>query len=263
MKRTLRNVWSPERRNRRDVDVYLPAGYRGGTRRYPVVYMHDGQNLSDPTIAFAGRTWDLETTLERLAARGLEMIAVGVHHAGEARLAEYSPFPDRRHGGGAGDAYLAFLANTLKPKIDRLFRTRTAREETAILGSSMGGLISAYAFFRYPAIFGRAGVMSPSVWFGQARLLDYIAGAKAPRGRIYLDVGMEEGDGTLKDARRLARLLVRKGYRKDRRAVARRGSAAPPARRVGTLRYVEDPIGRHEEAAWAGRLEVALDYLLD
>jgi predicted alpha/beta superfamily hydrolase len=109
MKRTLKNVWSPQRRDRRDVDVYLPPSYRsGGSRRYPVVYMQDGQNLSDPATAFAG-TWDLESTLERLAARGLEIIVVGVHHGGEERLNEFSPFPDRRYGGGAGESYLSFL----------------------------------------------------------------------------------------------------------------------------------------------------------
>ena len=262
MKRTLRGVWSPQRRNRRDVDIYLPESYWSGTRRYPVVYMQDGQNLSDPSIAFGGRTWDLASTIERLAARGLELIVVGVHHGGEARLAEYSPFPDRRHGGGQGDAYLEFLVETLKPRIDRMYRTRTARDETAIVGSSMGGLISLYAFFKHPGVFGRAAAMSPSIWFGQGRLLEYIESARAPRGRLYVDVGVHEGAGTVRDARRLARLLVRKGYRKDRRTKPRGGSDVR-RRGAGTLRYVEDPIGRHEEPAWAGRLESALDFLLD
>ncbi|OLD21470.1 MAG: hypothetical protein AUJ01_02190 [Acidobacteria bacterium 13_1_40CM_3_65_5] len=201
MKRTLKNVWSPQRRNRHDVDVYLPASYRtAGHRRYPVVYMQDGQNLSDPATAFAG-TWDLEPALERLAARGLEIIVVGVHHAGEERLAEYSPFPDRRLGGGEGESYLEFLVDTLKPRVDRLFRTRTHCDDTVIFGSSMGALISLYAFFRYPSVFGRAGAMSPSVWFGQGAILDYIAAAKAPGGRVYLDVGTREGTGTVRNAR--------------------------------------------------------------
>jgi len=265
MKRTLENVWSPQRRNRRDVDVYVPGSYRtGGNRRYPVVYMQDGQNLSDPATAFAG-TWDLEAALERLAARGLEIIVVGAHHAGEERLEEYSPFPDRRLGGGEGESYLAFLVDTLKPRIDRLFRTRTNCDETAIFGSSMGALISLYAFFRHPSVFGRAGVMSPSVWFGQGAILDYIAAAKAPGGRVYLDVGMREGAGTLKHARQLARLLVRKGFRRDTRTErAASPTAERRARRAASLlRYVEDPGGGHQEAAWAHRLEGAFDFLLD
>jgi predicted alpha/beta superfamily hydrolase len=265
MKRTLKGVWSPQRHNRRDVDIYLPASYRTATtRRYPVVYMQDGQNLSDPATAFAG-TWDLEATLERLAARGLELIVVGVHHSGEDRLTEYSPFPDRKLGGGEGELYLSFLVHTLKPRIDRLFRTRTQCDETAIFGSSMGALISLYAYFRHPAVFGRAGVMSPSVWFGQGAILDYIGAANAPGGRIYLDVGGREGAGTLKHARQLARLLVRRGLRRDTRT--RRAAVPAQERRTrkprSLLRYVEDPNGAHQEAAWAYRLESALDFLFD
>lgn len=265
MKRTLKAVWSPQRRNRRDVDIYLPASYRGAvTRRYPVVYMQDGQNLSDPATAFAG-TWDLEAALERLAARGLELIVVGAHHAGEDRLTEYSPFPDRKLGGGEGELYLSFLVNTLKPRIDRLFRTRTDCDDTAIFGSSMGALISLYAYFRYPSVFGRAGVMSPSVWFGQGAILDYIGAATAPGGRVYLDVGGGEGGGTLKHSRQLARLLVRRGFRRDTRA---KRTPAPASERrarkpASLLRYIEDPGGGHQEAAWAYRLEGALDFLFD
>lgn len=246
IKRTLERVWSPQLRNRRNVDVYLPWSYPRG-RRYPVVYMHDGQNLSDPSTAFAG-TWELDATVARLAERGIEAIIVGVHNT-ERRLAEYSPFPDRRHGGGHADAYLEFIATTLKPRIDRLFRTRQGRDETITMGSSMGGLVSIYAYFRLPSVFGRAGVMSPAIWFGQHAVLDFIQNARTPRGRLYLDVGMQEGAGTLRDARRLGRLLVRKGFRRRSRTAA-------------ALRYVEDPYGRHQEAAWARRLEGALEFLL-
>lgn len=252
-KRTFTNVWSPQLRNRRDIDVYLPPSYSGGRERYPVVYMQDGQNLSDPQTAFAG-TWELDATLERLAERGIEPIVVGIHHGGSARLAEYSPFPDRCHGGGTGDAYLEFVVETVKPRVDRLFRTRALRESTAILGSSMGGLISLYAFFRFPSVFGAAGVMSPSLWFGHGAVIDFISEARAPRGRLYLDVGMQEGMGTLRDARRLARLLVRHGFERDKR----RGSSRAAQR----LRYVEDSEGRHGEWDWARRLEGALEFLV-
>ena len=275
MKRTLRNVWSPERSNRRDVHVYLPASYSAGRDRYPVVYMQDGQNLSDPETAFAG-TWELDTTLARLAERGIEAIVVGVDHAGDERLIEYSPYPDRRQGGGEADAYLEFLASTLKPRIDRLFRTRADRESTAIFGSSMGGLVSLYAYFRYPSIFGRAGAMSPSIWFGLSAVLDFIQEARTLGGRIYLDVGTSEGAGTLRDARKLGRLLVRKGFRRRRARSAslsaNRWSASlslrQPSGQAGerdkdsSLRYFEDRGGRHSEADWARRLEPALEFLL-
>jgi predicted alpha/beta superfamily hydrolase len=251
-KRTLERVWSPQLRNRRTVDVYLPWSYPSG-RRYPVVYMQDGQNLSDPSTAFSG-TWDLDATLDRLSASGREAIVVGVHHAGERRLAEYSPFPDRRHGGGEADGYLEFLTATLKPRIDRIFRTRRGRDETAIVGSSMGGLVSLYAYFRFPSVFGRAGVMSPSIWFGQGAILDFVRQARTPRGRVYVDVGAQEGAGAVRDTRRLGRLLVRKRFARHRGRASRAASQ---------LRYVEDPAGRHQEAAWARRLEGALAFLLE
>jgi predicted alpha/beta superfamily hydrolase len=265
-KRTLDRVWSPQLRNRRTVDVYLPWSYPSG-RRYPVVYMHDGQNLSDPATAFAG-TWELDAALERLFASGLDAIVVGIHNAGDRRLAEYSPFPDRRHGGGEADAYLEFVTATLKPRIDRLFRTRVDRAETATLGSSMGGLVSLYAYFRFPSIFGRAGAMSPSIWFGQGAILEFIDDARMQDGRLYVDVGLHEGAGTLRDARRLGQLLMRKGFARDRRrrrprppydGVDRRGLHRGKPR----LRYLEDPGGRHNEASWARRLEGALTFLLE
>ena len=130
----------------------------------------------------------------------------------------------------------------------------------------MGGLISLYAYFRYPSVFGRAGVMSPSIWFGQGAIVRFIEEARVPRGRIYLDVGTGEGAGTLRDVRRLGRVLVRKGFRRRRRpAFAAAGSASGERRSSpsSTLRYVEDVGGRHAEAAWAARLEAALAFLLE
>jgi predicted alpha/beta superfamily hydrolase len=260
-KRTLKNVWSPELRNRRDVDVYLPDSYASGIR-YPVVYLQDGQNLTDPATAFAG-TWDLVATIDRLSWRGIDAIYVGVHHAGRDRLAEYSPFPDPRHGGGRANAYLAFLIDTLKPRIDRVFHTRRDRDATTILGSSMGGLVSLYAYFREPSTFGRAGALSPAIWFGQHRVLDFIADARSPRGRVYVDVGTGEGAGTVRDTRRLGRLLVRKGFRRERRTSSPTARRPRPSDERALFRYVEDAGARHTEAAWASRLEGALAFLLE
>jgi predicted alpha/beta superfamily hydrolase len=259
-KRTLKHVWAPQLRNRRDVDVYLPASYASGVP-YPVVYLHDGQNLSDPSTAFAG-TWDLLGTIDRLSWRGLDAIYVGIHNAGTERLAEYSPFPDPRHGGGRADAYLAFLIETLKPRIDRSFNTQRDRDATTILGSSMGGLVSLYAYFRAPSVFGSAGAMSPAIWFGQHKILDFIAEARPPHGRLYVDVGTGEGAGTVRDARRLGRLLVRRGFRRERRAQSRSARRTRGVDRP-SLRYLEDAGARHTEAAWAWRLEGALTFLLE
>jgi predicted alpha/beta superfamily hydrolase len=245
VRRVLPAVWSPQRNSHRDIDVFLPASYRRSRRRYPVVYMQDGQNLADPHRAFGGNTWELPRAMSMLEARGIEAILVGVPNMGEERLREYSPFFDMRHGGGDGDAYLAYLERTVKPLVDRRFRTRPEREATGIFGSSMGALISLYGFFRAPETFGYVGAMSPSLWFASRAILAYIENDGAPPGRLYLDAGTEEGAGTLRDARHLARILERKGYQDD---IA--------------LRFVEIEGGQHAEGHWARRLVPALEFLL-
>jgi predicted alpha/beta superfamily hydrolase len=236
-------LWSPQLRNHRAVDVYLPDSYGDGRRRYPTVYMQDGQNLSDPSIAFAGNTWSLDDGLAWLAERDIEPIVVGVHNT-PGRLAEYSPFPDAKHGGGDGDRYARFLIDTVKARIDSAFRTRKDRDSTVVGGSSMGGLISLYAYFRRPSPFGRAVVMSPSIWFGGREILRFVEKARTTRGRLYVDVGTAEGTGTLNNTRALNRLLRRRGYRKD------------------TLAYLEAEGGKHQESDWAWRLPQALEFLL-
>lgn len=238
------DIWSPQLRNRRQVDVYLPVSYDTGRRRYPVVYMQDGQNLSDPAIAFGGNTWRLNEGLAWLAERGIEPIVVGVHHAGMARLAEFSPFADARHGGGEAERYARFLIDTVKPRIDANYRTRKDRASTVIAGSSMGGLVSLYLFLRRPSPFGGAAVMSPSIWFGGREILNFAQRARLTHGRIYLDVGTNEGPATLRNARTLNRLLRRKGYKGD------------------SLWYIEAEGHQHREPDWAWRLPQALEFLL-
>ena len=242
-RRVLTAVRSPQRESLRDLDVFLPPSYGRTRRRYPVVYMQDGQNLADPARAFAG-TWELERAIETLAGRGIEAIVVGIPNLGEARIREYTPFVDPKAGGGDGDAYLAYMERTIKPLVDRRFRTRPERAATGVFGSSLGGLISLYAFFRAPETFGFTGAMSPSLWFAGRAMLSYVERDGAPPGRIYLDTGTEEGTGTLRDARELVRILEGKGY--------------PPEQ----LRFVEDHGGRHAESDWARRLVPALEFLL-
>ena len=242
-RRVLQRVRSPQRGIERDIDIYLPPSYPQTRRRYPVVYMQDGQNLADPERAFAG-TWELEQALRTLAARGIEAIVVGIPNLGGARVNEYTPFVDAKVGGGDGDAYLGFMERTLKPLVDRRFRTRPEREATGVFGSSLGGLISLYAFFRAPETFGFAGAMSPSLWFAGRAMLSYIERDGNPPGRLYVDAGTEEGAGTIRDARELVSILKDKGFGDDR------------------LRFVVDEGGRHEEAHWARRLAPALEFLL-
>ncbi|MDX1420305.1 MAG: alpha/beta hydrolase-fold protein [Rubricoccaceae bacterium] len=231
--------------NRRDVLVYLPPSYESGTARYPVLYMQDGQNLFNEATAFAGE-WRVDNTMNRLSRkRGLEAIVVGVFNAGGDRLHEYSPFEDDDHGGGRGDRYLGFLADALKPRIDRDFRTRPDRANTFIAGSSMGGLISLYAFFRRPEVFGGAAAMSPSLWFADGALFSFVEAAPFTPGRLYLDVGTGEGEGVLADVRRMKSLLLERGYRPRR-----------------DLLYVERAQARHSERAWRQRFRRAAAFLL-
>ena len=242
--RVLAGVESPELGNTRDVQVYLPPSYRDSGRHYPVIYMHDGQNLFDPTASFAGE-WRVDDTLERLAPEGVEAIIVGVPNMGARRLDEYSPFRDPVKGGGSGDAYVEFLVRTLKPEIDRRFRTRHERTHTGIMGSSMGGLISLYAFFRETGTFGFAGVMSPSLWFAGGAIFDYVAPRQQWTGKVYVDVGTGEGRPTVRDARLMARLLRRRASRP----------------RLDVM-YVEGRGAGHNESAWAERFERAVRFLL-
>ena len=230
--------------SRRDILVYLPASYDRSDKPYPVLYMHDGQNLFDPATSFAGE-WGVDTALARAPRKGRRAIIVGIPNAGIDRIREYSPFADPRIGGGHGDAYLDWIEDTVKPLIDDRYRTIAAREGTGIGGSSLGGLISLYAFFRTPARYGFAAVLSPALWFGDARIFRFVEAATYVRGRIYLDVGTREGEGTLANARAMRDLLLAKGYRRGR-----------------DLMWVEDKGGMHNEAAWGRRLRGALPFLL-
>ncbi|MDB4949538.1 MAG: putative hydrolase of the alpha/beta superfamily [Gemmatimonadetes bacterium] len=244
--RVMRGLHSPELGNARDVLVYLPPSYAtDADRRYPVLYMHDGQNLFDRATSFSGE-WEVDKTLEDASAEGLETIVVGIANAGPERLDEYSPFVDAEHGGGRGDAYLDFVVHTLKPIIDRNFRTLPERGSTGIAGSSMGGLITLYAFFRNAETFGFAGVMSPALWFADRAIYAYVQAAPFVPGRIYVDVGTREGREELADVRRLRDILIAKGYRKGR-----------------DFLYVVEMGGTHSEAAWARRLRKELQFLLD
>lgn len=251
-------VESPQLHNERDITVYLPPSYTTSDNCYPVLYMHDGQNLFDPATSFAGE-WNVDETLEYLALNeGLEAIVVGIPNMGPSRIDEYSPFVDRSHGGGQGNQYVAFIANTLKPLIDHHFRTLPQRRQTGIMGSSMGGLITLYGFFRREDLFGFAGVMSPSLWFAKGSIYSYVENASYLPGRIYLDAGTREMGGSRVNivkrvqsrnyyagVRRLKRMLVDKGYRP-----------------VRDILHVEEKWANHNEAAWARRLPDALRFFI-
>ncbi|MCU0497617.1 MAG: alpha/beta hydrolase-fold protein [Anaerolineae bacterium] len=250
MLRVLPQVYSPHLDNHRDVVVYLPPSYhQDETRRYPVLYMQDGQNLFDEHTSFSGE-WYADETLNALAQEGIEAIVVALPST-ESRLDEYSPFHDPKHGGGRGDAYLALITETIKPIVDADFRTRTERTCTGILGSSMGGLISLYAYFRRPEVFGFAGALSPALWFADYAIFNYVRGLEqVPHGRIYLDAGTQElccsEDASEKSRRYLESVRQMRDLLRD------------PI----SLQYVEAHDAGHREQEWARRLPEALRFLL-
>ncbi len=146
----------------RMIRVLLPRNYSTSDQRYPVLYMQDGQNLFDQHTA-AFRDWQLPKILDRQPLRR-QAIIVGIDHGGIDRSHEYAPFK-RGANGGQADAYIRFISDTLKPFIDREYRTLGHREATGIVGSSMGGLLAFYAGLQYGHIFGKTGALSPSLWF--------------------------------------------------------------------------------------------------
>lgn len=240
----LRQLESPQLQNKRDILVYLPPSYSVGDSHYPVIYMHDGQNLFDARTSFAGE-WNVDGTIDNFSNEGLETIVVGIPNVGAQRANEYSPFDDPKHGPGKGDAYVSFIIDTLKPIIDADFRTRPDRDATGIAGSSMGGLISLYAFFQRPDVFGFASVMSPALWYGQRQIYDYLARSKKVEGRIYVDVGTQEGTQELRDVQRLRDILVELGY--------------VPGQ---DMLFMIDLGAGHNEAAWARRVGKQLRFFL-
>ncbi len=235
----LTDLWSPELDNHRSILVHLPPSYSSASdRRYPVVYMHDAQNLFDQATSYAGVEWQVDETMQMLSAEGFEAIIVAVPHMGSGRFTEYNPFPGFRSG--RGEDYLNFLVNTLKPRIDADFRTLAASSSTGIMGSSMGGLISLYGYFRHPDVFGFAGVMSPALWVAGGAIYSFIQSRGQQNGKIYLDNGTRESS-----ARKLHALLLEAGYQPGK-----------------NLLYMVESEAEHNETAWARRLPIALRFLL-
>ncbi|HEX4647829.1 MAG TPA: alpha/beta hydrolase-fold protein [Steroidobacteraceae bacterium] len=227
----------------RTVRVYLPPSYERSTRRYPVLYMHDGQNLFDDATAYAGE-WGIDETLNALAAsRGLRLIVVAIDNGGAERIHELNPFDSTQFGKGEGEAYVAFIVEALKPWIDQHYRTRPERVHTAIMGSSMGGLISSYAISHYPQVFGKAGIFSPAYWLAPQIFTDTEARPPARDARLYFYAGGSESQEMLPDMKRMVALLERTGL--------------PAAH----LEVQVNPVGRHNEAAWRAEFPRAILWL--
>ena len=168
----------PQLNRKRRVWIYLPLSYNSSTKKYPVLYMHDGQNVFDDATSFSGE-WGVDEALDTLGLKYKECIVVGIDNGGDKRLNEYCPYDfnlggiaaNNRSNVGEGGKYVDFLAKTLKPYIDKKYRTLKDSKNTFMAGSSMGGLISMYALLKYPKVFGGAGVFSPAFWVGPKFLM--------------------------------------------------------------------------------------------
>ena len=192
----------PQLGRKRRVLIYLPADYaKRPNRRYPVLYMHDGQNVFDAATSFSGE-WGVDETLDRLHATGQDAkgcIVVAINNGDGLRGDEYIPWRNPvLKMGGEGTAYVDFLAQTLKPYLDRHYRTVPDAAHTGVAGSSLGGLISVYAALKYPRIFGRVGVFSPAFWVCNDSLLRYASRRPAARAtKFYFVCGPNESETML------------------------------------------------------------------
>jgi predicted alpha/beta superfamily hydrolase len=225
----------------RNVWIYLPPSYQKSNKRYPVIYMQDGQNLFDTKTSGYGE-WGVDELLDSFAKfnKG-DYIVVGIDHSGVSRLTEYNPY-DSKFGKGTGDLYVDFLVHNLKPFIDSKYRTSAKAKYTTIAGSSMGGLISMYAIAKYPKIFGNAGVFSPSFWIAP-KMYDFVDHQKLKKSRIYFVAGAHESEEMANDMERMSKLLLENGVPQE------------------NIKSVIKKDGKHSEWFWHQEFAPFIDWL--
>lgn len=238
---------------RRELVVCLPPGYdENPLRRYPVMYFHDAQNVFEAHTAFIpGNYWQIGETAHHLmeTERISDLILVGIPHGGDRRVDEFTPSrnPQNNYGGQAA-LYGRMLVEEVLPFIEHQYRVLPGAKNTGLGGSSLGGLVTIFLGIRYPEVFGKLAVMSPSVWWDYRMILRKIVSVThRQRAKVWLDVGCHEGSSpraTLRDVRLLRDVLVRKGWKSGI-----------------NLFYYEDPEGGHDEKAWASRAPHMLQFL--
>jgi len=236
----------PQLQNRtRRIWVYLPPDYETSKRKYPVLYMHDGQNLFDDLTSFSGE-WQVDETLNALYdEKNLAFIVIGIDNGGEKRLDEYSPWKNEKYGGGEGDSYLEFIAETLKPFVDLNFRTLTDAKNTGLIGSSLGGLISHYGALKHPDIFGKIGVFSPAFWFSNSSFDFAKSQSNLKASKLFFLVGDEEGEDIISDMEKMIEIMTQNGFQTKNQI----------------LKII--PGGKHNEQLWATNFKEAIAWLFE
>ena len=223
--------------------IYLPPNYDKSSKKYPVIYMHDAQNLFDAATSYAGE-WEVDETLNKLYEKTRKgFIVVGIENGGEERINEYTPWKNEKYGGGKGNIYMYFIVNSLKPYIDANYRTKKQQKHTGLIGSSLGGLISYYGGLEYPKTFGKIGALSTSFWFS-----DEVKNFTSEKGnlknvKLFLLVGGKEGDDTDKDTQNMEKLLLKTGFKSK------------------NLKTKINPEGQHNEAFWRSEFLEAVSWL--
>lgn len=196
-------IEAPQLHTSKKIWIYLPENYsKNIQKKYSVIYMHDAQNLFDAKTSFSGE-WNIDEKLDSLKA---PVIVVGIEHGNEKRIDELTPFKNEKYGGGNADNYLEFIVKTLKPHIDKNYRTKTKPKNTILFGSSLGGLVSYYGALKYPDVFGKAGVFSPSFWFSND-IYTFTEKQSKIKTKIYFLCGDKESDDMVKDLTKMKRLL--------------------------------------------------------
>ena len=241
------NFTIPQLKTTRKIWIYLPPDYETSKTKYPVIYMHDGQNLFDDFTSFSGE-WSVDETLNQIFEEtGKSAIVIGIDNGGDKRLSEYSPWNNVKYKTtGEGDLYVDFIVKTLKPYIDKTYRTEKQASKTLIMGSSMGGLISLYASAKYPTVFGKAGIFSPAFWFVSEDLKKYLNVNKnnLKNSKFYFVAGKNEDETMAPEIENVEKLLLKKSV---------------PAKNI--LVKIDDD-GTHSESYWKRELKASLIWLL-
>jgi len=235
----------PGLERQRTIRLYRPPDYATSHQRYAVLYMHDGQNLFDAATSFLGE-WEVDEALDRLAkTRHLQIIVVGIDNGAVHRMQELDAWDNERHGKAEGQAYMDFIVGVVKPYIDAHYRTQADRAHTAIMGSSLGGLISHYAICAYPKVFGKAGMFSPAYWYA-AEVFDYTSSHALPKDtRLYFYAGGKEDESMVGNMERAVALVRQQGLS------------------AGNISVHVDAEAQHNEAAWRAEFPRAVAWLFE
>lgn len=209
------SFFMPQLNRNRRIWAYLPPDYYTSNREYPVLYMHDAQNLFDQTTSFSGE-WEVDESLNELFSQGDPgIIVIGIENGGGERINELTPWANPTYGGGDGAAYVDFIVETLKPYVDANYRTKSDQPNTGIMGSSLGGLISLYACIRHQDVFGKAGILSPSLWFTDDIYSFVSSTGKQANLKIALLAGEQESSTMVAQLQAMYNTLINAGFSTD------------------------------------------------